>query len=186
MTKGWAVCVLVALCFAGSADAALETPIRSLDVTQDSDGGYVANVAMFAPVPVSIAWDVLTDFDHAAAWVPNVRESKVTAREADTLMVEQHGAAKFGLATFNYSSVRQVQLDPPRTVHSIQLKADSNVRRFESLMTLKPDSDGTQLSYHLEVAPAGLATLAISKDSLDRQLREQFTAIIEEMVRRTR
>jgi hypothetical protein len=178
--------LLVALLLAGSASAAIETPIRSIDIVPDSDGGFVANVVMFAPVPANIAWDVLTDFDHAAAWVPNVRESKVVAREGNTLNVEQHGAAKFGLATFNYSSMRQIQLDPQRTVHSLQLKPDSNVRRFESLMTLTPDSNGTQLSYHLEMAAAGLATLALSKDALEKSLREQFTSIIAEMVRRTR
>ena len=176
--------IVTALLFAASAAGPTETPIRSVDIVPDSDG-YVATVVMFAPVPVSVAWDVLTDFDHQASWVPNVRESKVVARDANALTVEQHGVAKFGLASIVYTSVRQVQLDPQRTVHSTQIKGDS-LRRLESLMTLQADGSGTQLTYRLEIVPAGLAALAVSKDSLDHQLREQFAAIIAEMVRRTR
>ena len=176
--------VLAFLLLAGSAGAATETPIRSIDIVQAPEG-FVADVVMFAPVPPNVAWDVLTDFDHQAAWVPNVRESKVIARDGNAMTVEQHGAAKFGLATFPYISVRQVQLDPQRTVRSTQVKGDST-KRLESLMTLRPDGSGTQLMYHLEIVPSGLAAVVVSKDSLKNQLSEQFTAIIEEMVRRTR
>lgn len=178
----WAFGVLMALLLAG-ADAANETPIRTINITQDSDG-YIANVVMFAPVPLSVAWDVLTDFDHMARWVPNVRESKVVAREANTVTVEQQGVAKFGIASFPYTSVRQMQLDPQRTVHSAQIKG--SMRRQESLMTLLPDGNGTQLTYHLEIVPAGLAAAALSKDFLKHELSEQFSAIIDEMIRRGR
>ena len=179
----WAIGLSLALLVAGSANAAIET-IRSVAIVQTSDG-YVADVVMFAPVPASIAWDVLTDFDHQAAWVPNVRESKVIAREGNAVTVEQHGVVKLGLASIPYASVRQQDLDPQRTVRSTQVKGD-NTRRLESLMTLRPDDNGTQLIYHLEWTPAGLAALVVSNDSLERQLREQFTAIIGEMVRRSR
>ena len=180
----WLIGGLAALLFAAGAHAATEPPIRSVDIVKDSDA-FVANVVMVAPVPANIAWDVLTDFDHQAAWVPNVKESKVIARDGNAVTVEQHGIARFGLASFPYASVRQIQLDPQRTVRSVQVKGD-NVQRLESLMTLKRDGNGTQLTYHLELVPAGLAALVVSKDSLDKQLREQFTAIIEEMVRRNR
>jgi carbon monoxide dehydrogenase subunit G len=173
----------LALLLAGRANAGAETLIRSIDIVQDADA-YVANAVMFAPVPASIAWEVLTDFDHMAAWVPNVRESKVIAREADTVTVEQQGVAKFGLVTLPYTSVRQLQLDAQRTVRSTQIKG--SMRRFESLMTLTPDGKGTQLNYHLEMVPAGLAAAALSKDFLKHELTEQFSAIIEEMARRSR
>jgi hypothetical protein len=175
--------LLLAFFLATSAAAASDAPIRSIDIAQDSDA-YVANVVMFAPVPVGVAWEVLTDFDHMAAWVPNVRESKVVAREADTVTVEQQGVAKFGLASFPYTSVRQLQLDPQRTVRSTQIKG--SMRRLESVMTLMPDGKGTQLTYHLEMVPAGLAAAVLSKDFLKHELTEQFTAIIEEMARRGR
>ena len=168
---------------AGAGTAATETPIRSIDIVKDSDG-YIANVIMFAPVPTSVAWEVLTDFDHMADWVPNVRESNVISRESSALTVEQHGIARFGIASFPYSSVRQMRLDPQRTVHSSQIRG--SMRKMESLMTVAPDGNGTRLTYHLEIVPAGLAAAVMSQDFLEHELREQFAAIISEMVRRYR
>jgi carbon monoxide dehydrogenase subunit G len=161
--------------------AAAETPIRSIDIVQDSDR-YVADIVMFAPVTASVAWEVLTDFDHMAAWVPNVRESKVVARDADTVTVEQQGVAKFGLASLPYTSLRQLQLDPQRTVRSMQIKG--SMRRLESLMTLTQDGSGTRLTYHLEMVPGGLAAAVLTKDLLRHEITEQFSAIVEEMIRR--
>lgn len=168
---------------AWSAAAADPSPIRSIDVTKDSDA-YVADIVMFAPVPAGIAWAVLTDFDHMANWVPNVRESKVLSSEGNMLTIEQQGVAKFGLAQFPYTSVRQMTLDPQNSVRVKQIKG--SMKRLESLMNVSPEGNGTQLKYHLEVVPSGLAAAVMSKEFLQHEMTEQFTAIIQEMVRRSR
>jgi carbon monoxide dehydrogenase subunit G len=168
---------------AGVADAAEPSPIRSFNVTKDSDA-YVADIVMFAPVPTGVAWAVLTDFDHMANWVPNVRESKVLATDGNVLTIEQQGVAKFGLAQFPYVSVRQMTLDPQNSVAVKQIKG--SMRRLESMMRISPEGDGTQLKYHLEVVPSGLAAAVMSKDFLQHEMTEQFTAIVQEMVRRSK
>jgi hypothetical protein len=174
---------LSALLLSVSASALAQSPIRSIDIAQSADG-YTANVVMFAPVSTSVAWDVLTDFENMEKWVPNVRESKVTARDADAVTVEQQGVAKFGIASFPYVSVRQMQLKRQETIRSTQIKG--SMRRLESLMTLAVDGNGTRLTYHLEMVPAGLAAAVLNKDFLEHELREQFSAIVGEMVRRSR
>lgn len=174
---------LAALLLTVSAGAFAQSPIRSIDIAQTPDG-YTANVVMFAPVSASVAWEVLTDFENMEKWVPNVRESKVTARDADAVTVEQQGVARFGIASFPYVSVRQMQLKPQETIRSTQIKG--SMRRLESLMTVAADGNGTRLTYHLEMVPAGLAAAALSKDFLEHELREQFAAIVGEMVRRSR
>jgi hypothetical protein len=174
---------MVAFLLADSGHAVTETPIRSIDIAHDS-GAYVANVLMFAPVVTDVAWQVLADFDHIAEWVPNVRESKVIAREPNALTIEQHGVAKCGIAHFSYVSVRHIEPDPRQTIRSTQIKG--NMLRLESLMSLAPDGNGTRLVYHLEMVPGALAVTVMSKEFLEHELREQFSAIIEEMVRRSR
>jgi carbon monoxide dehydrogenase subunit G len=179
----WTFWAMAAFLLADSGHAATETAIRSIDIAQDSDA-YVANVVMFAPVATEVAWQVLTDFDQMAKWVPNVRESKVIAREPNAVTIEQNGVAKFGILSFSYVSVRHIEPDPPRTIRSTQIKG--NMRRLESLMTLAPDGNGTKLVYHLEMVPGALAATVMSKEFLEHELREQFGAIIGEMVRRSR
>ncbi len=180
---GWRTCGLGALLLAWVLSAGAQTPIRSIDIVKDADA-YVADVVMFAPVPSNVAWAVLTDFDHMAAWVPNVRESKVVASEGNMLTVEQQGVAKFGLASFPYVSVRQMTLDLQNSVRVKQIKG--SMRRLESLMKLSAEGSGTRLDYHLELVPSGLAATVMSKEFLQHELTEQFSAIIKEMVQRSR
>ena len=180
-TVSWAIGVALLAAWATSAGA--QSPIRSIDVAKDTDA-YIADVVMLAPVPQSVAWAVLTDFEHMQGWVPNLRESKVVATDGNVLTVEQQGVAKFGLAQFPYVSVRQMTLDAQNSVRMKQVKG--SMRRLESLMKLSPEGGGTQLKYHLELVPSGLAAAVMSKDFLEHELTEQFSAIIQEMVRRNR
>jgi carbon monoxide dehydrogenase subunit G len=158
-----------------------KSPVRSFDIVQNDDG-YVANVVMFAPVAPGIAWSVLTDFENMQKWVPNVRESKVAARDGNTVTVEQKGVAKFGLLSFPYESARRMQLDPQTSILSTQVSG--SMRRLVSLMKVSPEGAGTRLDYKLEIEPAGIAATVMSKKFLQHELTEQFTAIVGEMVKR--
>lgn len=179
--RGWG-CLLVAMfLFAGNASVAADSPIRSIDVTYDGET-YVLNAVMFASVAQTVAWDVLTDFDHQAKWVPNVTESKVLKREDDSITIEQRGTARYGAVSFPYTTERKIEMKPLVTIHSVQI--EGSLRRVESMMMLEPEGKGTRLNYHLEVVPSGLATVLLSKRFIEHQVSEQFTAIIEEMVRR--
>jgi carbon monoxide dehydrogenase subunit G len=171
----------LALIAAANAFAQDKSPVRSFDIVQNNDG-YVANVVMFAPVAPGIAWNVLTDFENMQKWVPNVRESKVAARDGNTVTVEQKGVAKFGLLRFDYESARRMQLDPKNTILSTQVQG--SMRRIVSLMKVSPEGAGTRLDYKLEIEPAGMAAAVMTKGFLQHELTEQFTAIVGEMVRR--
>jgi carbon monoxide dehydrogenase subunit G len=158
-------------------------PVRSVDITQTADG-YVAIVVMHAPVRPKIAWDVLTDFDNMEKWVPNVRESKVVATEGNVRTVEQKGNAKFGPLAIPYTSVRKMELEPQNTILSTQVSG--SMRKLVSLMRVTPDGSATRLDYKLEVVPSAIASSVMSKELLKDELTEQFTAIVDEMVRRTK
>ena len=158
-------------------------PVRSFDIVKNNDG-YVANVVMFAPVAPAIAWNVLTDFDNMQKWVPNVRESRIAARDGNAVTVEQKGVAKLGLLSFSFTSARKMELDPQKSILSTQVAG--SMRRLVSLMKLSPDGAGTRLDYKLEIEPAGLAATVMSKEFLQHEVTEQFTAIVGEMVKRAK
>ena len=181
--RPWFAHLVLAVLLAGIGAASAQSPIRSIEIVEKDDG-YVADVVMFAPVPPPVAWDVLTDFDKMAGWVPNVKESKVLARDGNVLEIEQRGVARFGIASFPYVSARKMVLDPQKTVKATQTKG--SMKRLESLMRLSAEGSGTQLNYRLELVPSGLAAVALSKDFLKHELTEQFTAIVGEMVRRAK
>src|SRR5271167_3679466 len=173
--NGW-VCLLTAmLLLAGNPSLAADSPIRSVDVTYDGET-YVLNAVMFAPVAQAVAWDVLTDFDHMAQWVPNVSESKVVKRDDNSVTIEQRGVAKYGAVSFPYVTERKIELKPPGAIMSLQTKG--SLRRVASTLLLQTDGKGTRLTYHLEIEPSLLASALLSKEFLQHELAEQFTAII--------
>jgi hypothetical protein len=171
------------VCCALVAGAAAESPVRSIDVAYDGET-YVVTAHIFAPVRRAIAWEVLTDFTHMAAWVPNLRESNVIKPGDNQLTIEQNGTAKLGPFSFPFTSVREIVMNPQTTIESRQIQGE--MRRQQSLMTLSADAGGTQLVYRLELVPTGLAASAMSEERLKRDMEEQFTAIVAEMIKRSR
>jgi hypothetical protein len=175
--RGW----LALAVFTIAASAAAQSPVRSIDVAYDGET-YVVKARMFAPVPQTIAWDVLTDFTHMAGWVPNVIESTVVKPGDKQMTIEQRGNAKFGALSIAYTSLRDIVLNPQVTILSTQVKG--SMKRQKSLMTLSADGDGTRMQYELELVPSFLASTVLSPDFLKHEIEEQFTAIVGEMVKR--
>jgi carbon monoxide dehydrogenase subunit G len=179
--KSWSSLVLAFALLGSHAAGAADSPIRTIDVAYTGDT-YILNAVMFAPVAPAVAWDVLTDFDHLAAWVPNVSESKVQKRDDTTVFVEQRGVAKYGAASFPYTTERKIELKSPTAIKTSQIKG--SMRRVESTIGLEPDGKGTRIIYHLEITPSILASAVMSKSFLEHEVGEQFGAIVGEMVRR--
>jgi carbon monoxide dehydrogenase subunit G len=163
--------------------AAGTSPIRSVHVSR-SGQTYVCDAVMLAPVSPAVAWEVLTDFEHMAQWVPNVRESRVVKHDGNSVIIEQRGLAVFGLLSFPYTTRREIEMNKPLTVRSTQV--EGSLRRFASLMALEPEGNFTRLSYHLELVPGVLAGTVVSESFLEHEIAEQFGAIIGEMARRAR
>jgi ribosome-associated toxin RatA of RatAB toxin-antitoxin module len=161
--------------------AAAEGHVRSVEVKRAGDG-YAVEAIMFAPVAPERAWDVLTDFDHMDRFVPNVKSSRVIARDGQRVTVEQQGVAHFGALNIPYTSQRQMELQPQSAIRSRQVSG--NMKRVETVMKLSAEGAGTRLDYHLELVPSLLASGVLSEEFLRHEVDEQFNAIIGEMIRR--
>ena len=173
--------MLIAVALGRASALAAESAVTSIEVRQTAEG-YVVDLVMRAPVPRELAFEVLVDFEHMATWVPNVRDSRVLKREANRATVEQHGVAHFGLLAIPFTTVREVEFAAPASIHSTQVKG--SMKRVESRMKLTSEGAGTRLDYHVEIVPGAAAAAVLSKSFLDHEFREQFDAIIAEMVRR--
>lgn len=137
---------------------------------------------MFAPVAQTVAWEVLTDFPNMSKFVPNVGESHVVKQGDMQMTIEQKGVAEFHGLSVPYTTLREIVLDPQKTILSTQVKG--SMKRLQSLMTVSAEADGTRLQYRLELVPSFVASKTLSKDFLKHEIEEQFTAIIGEMVKR--
>lgn len=157
--------------------------VRSLTVTH-AGSAYFCDAVLFAPVPQSLAFEVLTDVERMVEWVPNLRQSRILNREGNVILIEQVGLAQFGFLSFNFSTERRLVLNRPTTIDAVQVRGSAN--RYNSQLRLTPQASGTRLDYHAEFEPGLLASIVVSREFMEHEIAEQFTAMIQEMVRRNR
>jgi len=158
-----------------------ESQVRA---TARRDGDrIIVDAEMRAPVTVRVAWDVLTDFEHMAQWIPNLQSSEVLSRGKDTLRIRQHGIAHYGVLSFSFRTEREIRLEPHHRIHASNV--GGNVGRMESLATLSAAGDATRIDYHAEAVPEFWVPPVLGPAFLRHEVEEQFGAVIAEMVRRS-
>lgn len=157
--------------------------VSDSDVRVEGSGGnFTVDLTMYAPVAPSLAWAVLTDFEHMGEFVPNLVSSEVIERSDNVLKVNQKGVARYGLFSANFESIREIRLSPPREIRAHGV--GGNIRRMESVMQLQTEGAGTRLNYHAEVLPGFWFPPLIGPALVRHDTAEQFSAMLREMTRR--
>ncbi len=143
---------------------------------------WTVEAQFVVPVPPSVAWEVLTDFDNMAAILTNLSSSRVLSRQGQVLQVEQKGRARFGIFSFAFESLREITLTPRRRIQARGLAG--NTRQFESDMVLAPLDGGTRFSYRVAMVPDFWLPSLLGPSLLQHELAEQFNAMAAEMEKR--
>ncbi len=158
--------------------AAVDTQIG---VTRRGDL-YVVDAVMVVPVSPREAWDVLTDFDSMASFVPNLELSRVTGRSGDRLQVEQRGVARWGLLSQSFTMVREIELQPIDEVRSRSI--GGSLRQVSSVTRFAAAAGGTEIRHHVEFSVDTWMPQFLAQPFLRHEVREQFDAVVGEMLRR--
>lgn len=181
MDRRAALRAVVALAAAGAAPAARAA--LDIDIAVARRGELLlVDAAFVAPVSQREAWDVLTDFDAMARFVPNLEESRVAAREGTHLRVEQRGVARWGPLSHPFTTVRDVELEPMTRVRSQSIAGSLRNVRSNTLFT--PAAAGTEIRHHLDFGADTWMPPLLLEPFLRHEVREQFEAVVAEMLRR--
>lgn len=129
-------------------------------------------------------WEVLTDFDHMAAFVSNLAVSRVVAREGQTLRVFQRGEARRGPFHFPFESLREIRLEAPGriTTHLVS----GTPKGLEGVTEITSDGPRTRVSYHGESVPDVWIPPVVGRGFIADEVREQFEEMRREILRRHR
>ena len=186
-----AALALLALLGAAAAAAIAPGPARSqpapasspatIAVTREG-GNYYVDASLFTTAPPAVVWAVLTDFDHMAAFVPNLERSHAIVHSPNRVTLQQRGVARFGPLAFPFESEREIEVVPIEIIRSRQTRG--SMRHLVSLTTLAADGTGTRIDYHVEVDPGALYPAFLTQSFLRAEITEQFVAIEREMRRR--
>ena len=147
------------------------------------DGSYRATLKMTVPVPAPLAFEVLTDFEHMAGFVPNLSASRVLARNGGMYRVSQQGKAEYGPFSYAFESVREV--DARLEGRLLSRGISGSTRHFRSELAITPQGAACRLDYRVEMTPdEGLLPGAFGVPFVRHELAEQFLALAHEMERR--
>jgi len=179
---------LVLVLLLGGIDPALAE--ATLWVTTDNveltrlDDGFRVEISVLAPVPLAIAWQVLTDFDRMARFMPNLESSRIVAGQgSQTVQVEQRGTAHFGPFSQKFISLREIVMKPMGEIQARQLSGTA--KSVESRMRLTAvGAQQTRLEYRSEIIAETKLPPLIGPAFVRHEMAEQFSASVGEMVRR--
>lgn len=161
-----------------SAVAAQEIAVR---VARHGES-VVVDVEAHMPGPLGDAWAVFTDYDHMAAFISNLTDSKVLARTDHTLEVMQSGRTKVGFLSFGFEAVRAVELLPMHEIRSSLVSGD--FKAYASITSMTPTSAGTLVRHHGEYVPKKWLPPLIGPAVIEHETRKQYLEFAAEIERR--
>lgn len=161
--------------FADSGDA-IDLAVRIQD-----DEVFV-DVSFHVPATREEVWAVITDYDHATAFISKLEKSVIVSRTDDRLVVSQKGSMGYGPFSVAIETVTEVHLTPYEKLHGRMVSG--NLKKNESTTTLVADAGGTRLDYHLESIPEVWIPPIIGRALVEFETRARFRQVRDEILRR--
>jgi carbon monoxide dehydrogenase subunit G len=156
---------------------------KDINITIQKNGEQIiVDVHFTVPVSSQWAWETLTDFDNTHSFISSVQSSKVINRTGNTLHVTQNSIIRISVATFNFESVREVNLVPFKEIKERMISG--NMRKMEEITQIIPEGDQTRISYHANIIPDIWILKYIGHVFIEDEAREQFREIRDEIIRR--
>jgi ribosome-associated toxin RatA of RatAB toxin-antitoxin module len=176
-------------CSAWSASASPAQPaVPLLDLTvrhaDGADGGKAYRIAANGTVAAApaLAWHVLTDYDHLAEFVPDLKSARVLGRDGDKVIVEQVGAARFLVFSRDIRLVVLVHEQAPNKIDISLVEGDMKVYRC-SWELVPLDSGGTRVLYRAAIEPAFYVPEMIGTNLVRKDIARMMTAVLLRMER---
>jgi carbon monoxide dehydrogenase subunit G len=181
MRFGFALAASLALAAALSAPCRGEVPDVSIRTGRDGEFITVSASAVMKVDP-QIAWTVLSDYDHLAKFIPDMKSSRVIARDGNRVRVEQKGDVGFFFYKEPVNVILEVHEDPPR--HITARSIEGNVRALETRYDLDSSGPGVRLDYAGRFVPDFPIPPLIGMPLVSRLIERRFRAMIYEIQRR--
>ena len=172
--------LLVAL-FALQAAAACAADDLAVDVERKG-GSFSIRAGATVAAPASLVWEVLTDYDNLARFIPGLSRSTVELRAANRVQLHQKGEARFLFFAYPID-VRLEVVESPRD--SITSRAvGGNLRRMNGRYELQRAAGGVRLRYTGELEPDFALPPVIGTLAVRSMVEEEFGAMVAEIERR--
>jgi len=150
---GWALwaCGPVALAAEPGAPS-FELKVARVDGAEGEQGYRISSSGTVAATPAAV-WRVLTDYNHLADYLPNLKSARVVSRDGDTVIVEQLGTARFLFFRQTIRLLVQVHERAPDRIDISLIDGDMKVYRASWELSPSAGAGGTRLVYNATIVP---------------------------------
>lgn len=153
-----------------------------INVEASRHGEVIAvHAQLSVPVPATLAFSVLTDYDHMRQFLPGLTESRIVERSPGQLLVAQSGGVPFGPISIPFNYVRRVQLQPAARLVSHVISG--SVKKADVTTTLAESKGQTLITYDSEATTVWLP-FGIGASAIAAHVRSQLDSMRKEMLRR--
>lgn len=164
---------------AAAVDAAPPEPTATLKI----DGSHMTiEVTMDVPVPLAVAWGVLTDFDNMPKILPNLKTSTSIREAENVVLLKQSGTAHYGPFSSDFESVRRLTLHPMTRIDSQTISG--TVSKMHSRNELTATAGGVRVHYLAELEVDFFLPPILGPSAMRNDAKSRFAAFAAEMLKR--
>ncbi|NNG23338.1 cyclase/dehydrase [Massilia sp. ML15P13] len=184
LLRACAVCAVCAVSAWGTAAVAAQPgePRFELDVERvvGSDGGKVYQITSSGTVAATptVVWRILTDYNHLADYLPNMKSARVVSRNGDRVIVEQLGIARFLYFSRDIRLVVQVHERAPNRIDISMIDGDMKAYRASWELSPLAGAAGTKVVYNATIEPKfdvpGIIGLSVVRKDIARMMAAVF------------
>lgn len=131
---------------------------------------------------IARTWQVLTDYNRFAEFIPDVRASRVMSREGSQVRVEQNGEARFLFLSFPMDVSLAITEYPYERIDSRAVAG--NFREMRSAYSLETGQGRVLLRYSGRMVPDFYIPPLIGTLVLRHNIETTFRALVDEIERR--
>ena len=175
--------VLIAALALAAAPGTQGAAPADVSIRTAREGDFVTvSASAVMRVDQRIAWAVLSDYDHLANFIPDVKSSRVVSRDGNKVRVEQIGEVGFIFYKQAVTVILEVHEEPLRRITARGV--EGNVKGLESYYELHALGPEVRLDYVGRFDPDFSIPPLIGMPVLRRVIERRFRAMVEEIKRR--
>lgn len=153
-------------------------------ITAESEGDTIdIRASAYLQADAETAWHVLTAYDRYVDFIPDLRTSRVIARQGATVTVEQSGDARVWLLPVPLDLVFEIVESRPTGLHSHTLSGA--LPALENNYLLTPGEHGVWLDYVGRVGPELGPFGRVKLQTVKQNVARQFQALADEIERQS-
>lgn len=179
---GWAI-VMTQLAFVAALGTAPGASAGKLAIQVERQGEFVSvRASAVLDADALTAWEVLTDYDHLAEFIPDMKSSRVLRRDGDRAVVEQKGELGFLFFSRAIDVTIAVSEEPLRRI--VARAIAGNLKDMEASYELTASANGMELGYRGRFVPDFFLPPLIGMPLVRRSLERRLRAMVDEIERR--